>query len=123
MRSVRYSILLSALVAGCAGHPAAEGQAKKVKPGKTTKVAVETVTVRDPDTERRLSRLELRLMERDAQIADLQTRLDDARQEVVRAMAKLQTIASRAEAASGIAEAEVAVRALKANPSAPDVPQ
>jgi hypothetical protein len=52
-------------------------------------------------------------MERDAQLADLQSRLDDTRQEVVRAMAKLQTIATRAEAASGIAEAELALRTLK----------
>jgi hypothetical protein len=39
-------------------------------------------------------------------------------------MAKLQTIASRAEAASGMAEAEVAVRTLKeAQPSAPEIGQ
>jgi hypothetical protein len=121
MRSSGYLLLLSGLAAGCASHPA-DSQSKKVKP-KSTKVAVETVTVRDPENDRRLSRLELRVMERDAQIADLQSRLDDARQEVVRAMAKLQTIASRAEAASGIAEAEVAVRALKDQPSAPDIAQ
>jgi hypothetical protein len=121
MRSSGYLLLLSGLAVGCASHPA-DGQSKKVKP-KSTRVAVETVTVRDPENDRRISRLELRVMERDAQIADLQSRLDDARQEVVRAMAKLQTIASRAEAASGIAEAEVAVRALKAQPSAPDAAQ
>src|SRR5262245_7572240 len=46
------------------------------------RAAVETVTVRDPDTERRIARLELRVMERDAQLADLQSRLEDARQEV-----------------------------------------
>src|SRR5262249_45341110 len=51
-------------------------------------------------------------------------RLEDARQEVVRAMAKLQTIASRAEAASGMAEAEVAVRSLKeGQPAAPEIGQ
>src|SRR4051812_12870750 len=98
MRSSGFLLLLSGFAIGCASHPA-DGQSKKVKP-KSTKVAVETVTVRDPDNDRRVTRLELRLMERDAQIVDLQTHLDDARQEVVRAMAKLQTIASRAEAAS-----------------------
>jgi len=123
MRVSRMLVLFMALAAGCSTHPGGTAQAKKVKPSKTTKVAVETVTVRDPDNDRRLSRLELRLMEREAQIVDLQSRLNDARQEVVRAMAKLQTIASRAEAASGIAEAEVAVRALKAEPSAADVTQ
>jgi hypothetical protein len=53
-------------------------------------------------------------MEKEAQVEDLQSRLDDTRQEVVRAMAKLQTLATRAEAASGIAEAEVAFQTLKA---------
>ncbi|HYK83557.1 MAG TPA: SH3 domain-containing protein [Gemmatimonadales bacterium] len=69
-----------------------------------------------PDTllEQRLARLELRLLERDAQVADLQGRLDDARQEVVRALAKLQTVASRAEAASALAEAEIALQPLRA---------
>lgn len=121
MRSSGYLMLLGGFAVGCASHPP-DGQAKKVKPN-STKVAVETVTVRDPDNDHRVTRLELRLMEREAQIVDLQTRLNDARQEVVRAMAKLQTIASRAEAASGIAEAEVAVRALKADPSTPDITQ
>jgi uncharacterized coiled-coil protein SlyX len=74
---------------------------------------VDTVRVRDPEAEARANRLEIKVQEREAQIEDLQGRLDDARQEVVRAMAKLQTGATRAEAASGIAEAEVAVQTLK----------
>jgi hypothetical protein len=77
-------------------------------------VVRETVTVADPETERRLSRLELRLLERDAQVEDLQTRLDDTRAEFVRTLARFQTTTSRAEAASGIAEAEVALQSLKA---------
>ena len=64
--------------------------------------------------EQRVARLELLVAERDAQVEDLQARLDEARQEVVRALAKLQTVASRAEAASAIAEAEIAVQALRA---------
>src|SRR2546422_9689182 len=62
----------------------------------------------------RVARLGLLVAERDAQVEDLQARLDEARQEVVRALAKLQTVASRAEAASAIAEAEIAVQALRA---------
>src|SRR2546426_12545803 len=42
------------------------------------------------------------------------TTLFRSRQEVVRALAKLQTVASRAEAASAMAEAEIAVQALRA---------
>jgi hypothetical protein len=65
------------------------------------------------ELDRRVARLELALMDKEAQVEDLQARLDETRQEVVRAMAKLQTIATRAEAASGMAEAELALQPLK----------
>jgi uncharacterized coiled-coil protein SlyX len=65
------------------------------------------------EQDRRIARLELALLERNAQVEELQVRLDEAREEVVRAMAKLQTLASRAEAASGMAEAEVALQPLR----------
>ncbi|HET7296512.1 MAG TPA: SH3 domain-containing protein, partial [Gemmatimonadales bacterium] len=82
---------------------------------------------RDTLLDQRIARLELRLVERDAQIEDLDVRLDEARQEVVRAMAKLQTLASRAEAASAMAEAEIAVQGLRAaagaQPGGTDVAQ
>lgn len=62
--------------------------------------------------EARIDDLELRLLEAQAQHLEVQTRLGDARREVVRAMAKLRSLATRAEAASGIAEAEIALQAL-----------
>jgi len=64
-------------------------------------------------------------MDKEAQVDDLQARLDAAREEVVRAMAKLQTLATRAEAASGIAEAELALQPLKvaAPQSSPEAAQ
>jgi uncharacterized protein YgiM (DUF1202 family) len=65
------------------------------------------------ELERRAGRLELSLIEKEAQVEELQSQLEETRQEVVRAMAKLQTLASRAEAASGMAEAEVALQSLK----------
>lgn len=77
------------------------------------RVITETVTVRDREVEQRLSRLELRLLERDAQVEELQTRLDETRREAVRSMAKVQTLSTRAEAASGMAEAEIALQALR----------
>jgi Bacterial SH3 domain len=108
------------LAAGCA---ALTGRSAQPNPGRGHHV--DTVTVRDPDAERRALRAELEVLERDAEVADLQNRLDDARQEVVRAMAKLQTLASRAEAASGMAEAEIALDSLKAAGAqvAPEVSQ
>ena len=72
------------------------------------------VVVRDPELEQKLARTELALFEKEAQVGELQARLDDARQEVVRAMAKQQSLASRAEAASSMAEAEIALQSLRA---------
>src|SRR5437867_13221397 len=69
--------------------------------------------VRDTALEQRAARLELKVLEQEAQVDELQSRLDDARREVVRAMAKLQSLATRAEAASGMAEAEIALQALR----------
>lgn len=88
-----------------------------------TRVVRETVTVRDVELERRLSALELTVMERETQVEELQTRLDDARDEVVRTMAKLQTIASRAEAASAMAEADVALQTLRSSEGSRQLPE
>jgi len=64
------------------------------------------------ELERRAAQLELQLMERDSVIDSLNARLDEALQEVVGAMGKLQSLASRAEAASAMAEADVALQAI-----------
>jgi SH3 domain-containing protein len=88
-------------------------------PAPSVKVVRDTVTVRDPELDKRASRLELQLLARDAQIEDLQTRLEDTRAAVVRAMAKLQSMASRAQAASSMAEAEVALQTMKAGDNDP----
>ena len=80
----------------------------------------------ETELDQRVARLELRLLERDAQVEELQSRLDDARREVVRVMEKVQTLATRAEAASGMAEAEIALQPLAASgsqPAAPEYPQ
>jgi hypothetical protein len=68
----------------------------------------------DPALERRVAELALQVLEKDQQIVELQARLDDARLEVVRSMARQQSLATRAEAASGIAEAELALQSLPA---------
>ena len=72
-----------------------------------------------------MAALELQLLAKDAHIDALTRQLDDARREAVRAMARLRTLATRAEAASGMAEAELAVQSLraKAEPSAPELGQ
>ena len=104
------------LVLACAGITAACSQSKPAPPP-AVKIVRDTVVVRDPEVDRRAARLELQLMARDAQIEDLQSRLEDTRAEVVRAMAKLQSVASRAQAASAMAEAEVILQTLKTSTS------
>lgn len=106
LRSCFVFLAFVALTTACS--PAKPGQAP------SPKVVHDTVTVRDPELDKRVSRLELQLLARDAQIEDLQTRLEDTQAEVVRAMAKLQSVASRAQAASAMAEAEVALQTMKA---------
>ena len=105
MRSFFVFLAFVAIGTACSPTPPA--------PPPALKVVHDTVTVRDPELEKRVSRLELQLLARDAQIEDLQARLEDARAEVVRAMAKLQSVASRAQAASAMAEAEVALQTMK----------
>ena len=105
---MRYTYLFLA----CAGITAACSQTPPAPPP-AVKIVRDTVVVRDPEVDKRAARLELQLMARDAQIEDLQSRLEDTRAEVVRAMAKLQSVASRAQAASAMAEAEVILQTLK----------
>lgn len=111
----RPAILLLAVaalvIAACAKRP--PGQGPPPSTGPSNVAVVETVKVRDPELERRGAVLGLQILEREAQIQDLERRLDEARQEAVRAMARLQTLATRAEAASGIAEAEIGVQTLR----------
>src|SRR3990172_7814993 len=102
-------------MAACAGGAPPQETVPSADSTPPPRVAVrETVTVRDREQERRIAAMELQLLAKDAQIDGLTRQLDDARQEVVRAMARLRTLATRAEAASGMAEAELAVQSLRA---------
>jgi hypothetical protein len=102
---------IAALVSACPLHQ------KKVTPRPVRREPVSRVTRANAESinvlEQQTARLELRLLEEEAQVGDLQAKLDEARQEVVRAMAKLQTLASKAEAASAMAEAEIAIQTLQ----------
>jgi hypothetical protein len=111
------SVLAIVAITACSGarkpeEPAVTPPAEQ--PASQPTPEPQPAVVRNPELERQLARSELRLLEKEAQIEDLQAQLGDARQEVVRAMAKLQSLATRAEAASGIAEAEIALQSLRA---------
>ncbi len=82
------------------------------------------------DLQERATRAELSLLERDAQIRELEQRLDEQQRlldatinEVVRAKAKLRGVESKAEAASEIAEAEIALKALHELPLGAEAPE
>ena len=60
------------------------------------------------------AKLYLLVLEKSAQLARLNEQLEEAIREVVRTKAKLRSLESKAEAASDLAEAEIAVEALKA---------
>lgn len=106
-------LLFAATAIGCAGSPPPAGPASRPAPATVTPARVETVTVRDPEMAQELGRAKVLLLERTARIADMERRLGEVTTEVVRAMARLRTLATRAEAASAIAEAEVTLQQLR----------
>jgi len=77
------------------------------------RVVTRVDTVTDPALRAQAAQLEVDVLAREARIQVLEEQLGEARREVVRTMARSQTVASRAEAASGIAEAELAIRSLR----------
>jgi hypothetical protein len=110
-------LIVHALITACSSGPASREPSPANLPDEAAKASApppQSMVVRDPRLEQKLARSELLLLEKEAQVNELQARLDDARLEVVRAMAKQQSLASRAEAASGMAEAEIALQSLPA---------
>jgi hypothetical protein len=68
--------------------------------------------------EDRIARLQIQVLERDVQLRGLEEELEATRLELVRNLARLQTQASRAEAASAMSEAEIALGTLRRAPGA-----
>lgn len=123
--AVLTTAVLLATVAGCGvlQRPAPE-LAPPPPPPRTDPVPDPPPPAPDPEPDTglidRIAELELRLLEKDARILQLERRLkerermlDETVQEVLRNKAKLQSRESRAEAASAMAEAEIAIRALR----------
>jgi len=130
------ALSLGLVVAGCAGtksSTAAErGQAKTALATECGKVeelekaqhklqeSLNRQTVVHQDLEEKIARLQLQLFEREAQLRDASERHEQAILEVVRAKAKLRSLESKAEAASTLAEAEVAIKTLKTQMASKD---
>jgi len=107
------ALLLAAGAIGCAKPQAQPAAPAPVQAPPPAVVETVTVTTRDPEMERELGRTKVQLLERNARIADMERRLGETTTELVRAMARLRTLATRAEAASAIAEAEVTLQQLR----------
>lgn len=69
------------------------------------------------DLEEKAARQHLLVLEKDAEIKALNQKLEAAILEVVRAMAKLRGLSGRPEAASSLAETEIALKSLPADPT------
>src|SRR4051812_47301628 len=122
-RPMRPFLLVAALCAvACRPHHPGTTPPVRVTRDSARVTQRQPAVVRDTALEQRAARLELKVLEQEAQVDELQTRLDDARREVVRAMAKLQSLATRAEAASGMAEAEIALQTLRSRNSGGTTP-
>ncbi len=92
----------------------AEREQLQKKDRRLTRVLEQQVSLRK-NAESTLVRSRLELIEREAQVNDLNDRLEEAILAVVRAKAKLRSLANKAEAASTLAEAEIALKALEGN--------
>jgi uncharacterized coiled-coil protein SlyX len=104
------SILVALSLGACAQPERQEPQEPPPSPRPAVEPQIQIV--RDPELERQVTQLEIQLMERDALIESLNTRLEQALQEVVGTMRKLRSLATRAEAASAMAEADVALQSI-----------
>jgi hypothetical protein len=69
------------------------------------------------ELEEKVARQHLQLLEKDAEIRALNQKLEAAILEVVRAMAKLRGLSGRAEAASALAETEIALKSMPPEPA------
>ncbi len=112
------------LLAGCAGKgrqtqqaPEPAVSAEEVR--REAQLSAERQAERIGVLQQSMADLQLGLMEREAQVTELQAKLDEAIQEVVRTKAKLKSVESRAEAASTMAEAEIALKAVRAEAAEP----
>jgi hypothetical protein len=119
------SAALATSVAACA-QAAAAPRSPVASADTVTIVRVDTVrgaAGEDPEVQDRLARLQIQLLERAGQVQELLEQLESTRLELVRNMTRLQTKASRAEAASGMTEAEIAMSTLQRAPGGTSLPE
>ncbi len=114
---LRLSLLASVLAwSGCSGGQSAPApQPEPVSSDRSADLArtVDQQAERIRSLQEESADLQLQVLGKEAEVAELRAKLDEAIQEVVRTKAKLQSVESRAEAASTMAEAEIALRTVR----------
>jgi hypothetical protein len=105
-------VMAGYLLAGCAELPGWLSLRPQSEQALQQSLSAEQATNRELDE--KLAEAQLQLLERDVLTVDLNKKLDEATLEVVRTKAMLQSLESKAEAASTLAEGEIALKALKA---------
>jgi hypothetical protein len=106
-------IVTACLITGCASL--SQKQAQQEVAGRQLQEALTKQTATNQELEGKLAKLQLLVLEKDAKNKDLDRRLTEAIQEVVRTKAKLRSVESKAEAVSTLAEGEIALKTLKTN--------
>lgn len=105
-------IVAGTLLSGCAGSTQEQSEEVRSEREKIEK-AYQKLTSTNQDLEGKLARLQLLLLEKETLNKELNKMLEEAILEVVRAKAKLRSMESKAEAASTLAEGEIALKALR----------
>jgi len=103
------------IVSGCASTQEQSAQQRQAIERRTSEEATRKQAAAYRDLEEKLARLHLQGLEKDAEIRALNHKLEGAILEVVRAMAKLRGLSGRAEAASALAETEIALKSMPAD--------
>ena len=105
-------IVAGTLLSGCAGAPQDQSNELIAEREKIEK-AYQKLSATNQDLEGKFARLQLLLLEKETLNKELNKMLEEAILEVVRAKAKLRSMESKAEAASTLAEGEIALKALR----------
>jgi predicted S18 family serine protease len=106
-------IVVGCLLAGCAWT--AWERPDNTNSEEKLKEALARQTTVNQELEEKFAKLQLLLLEKEAQGKEFNKKLDEATLEVVRTKAKLRSLESKAEAASTLAEGEIALKTLKTN--------
>ncbi|HLE04123.1 MAG: hypothetical protein XU15_C0002G0119 [candidate division NC10 bacterium CSP1-5] len=107
LSSVVFLVLSAVLLSACAGktpQPATQVTSEERAQHRAT----------SRELEGKIGELQLHLQEQETRLKEMQRKLDEAIEEVVRAKAKMHSLESKAEAASTMAEAEIALKVLEA---------